>query len=1365
MLNWSRFQSLPGADTENFEKLCRGVVRRNFGSLGPLFELKNQPGVEVYLTLKDDHPRLAKRNETVGWQNKWFSYKSNGKLTEAAKRQITHSLDKTKEHVSHIDHWFLWTHKTLAKCDQEWFYNLKKNYSFTLHLWNQNDLDELLSGPALDLRNSYFGELALTDEMLLEQHEKSIAPVKSRWLHQVHQRMDAEVLIRKVLGEKEAWETFRDIAGSLDKVSENIISRIDEPEYTKWRDDLESFYLYCLRLIRCCQIFNEDICGDDIEDVMAVLKEIDSRSSLELRKSLMQLRSANLSLALIITNALAYIKDLRNLFRSAVELLSQQFIAVLADAGGGKTHLAIEITAQMPDRPAGIFVLGRRLKKGMTLDDIAHDFAFYQKQVDNFESLISAVNFAGERSGRRLPIVIDGLNEAQDPREWKYLFESIIPVLKKYPNVVLVCTLRTSGKGRENYLQTSQNHRSDARESFARQSLPQSAFEVLSEGYGEALTYKAIEDYFQLYKIKADPVVAPLNFFSHPLNLKIFCEVTNGAGEHEVPVSYFPSSIYSLFREKIDHTANSIAGLTNLRKRIRFEDTKKAVHLIGECLWERNARSVDEEGFRHKNQLPLHDWDSDMVNLLAQEGIIFRDEGGKKFCYELTPVYDRLGGFIVAEYLLASNSGESLSDWINQADVIEKLFGAIPHQHPLSQDILHALVVLVPKTMYRQQLWKALSEEYQGVALTLTPLIDKDDICLETLDNYKDLIIRDGLLNSDIERLLTLRYAVGHPLNAEFFNEILFNLPMAARDLSWTEYIRSQSSKTATAMHDLVSKLRSGTKLNPETIRLRIIFFSWHLTSTVIELRDRATELLYHAGQQDPESMFEFTLEQLNVDDLYVSERLLASSYALATVLVTLPEYSDAVINYGRKLYNVFFTPDASGATKHLLAREYASSTLKLILFHHPYSVRDLDESLFLHPFPHMRKRQWGCIKEDEEECSRYDSPFRMDFENYTIGRLVRGRGNYDYSHEGYRVARGKILWRVYDLGWSYQKFKNVEESIDSGRHHFSRSERSRIERYGKKYSWISYYELAGQLSDESKLEYYGDTRFTTDIDPFFPDKNKDSEIAVYEFVSDESITTNEWILDGGLPDLSSILEIQSDGQDWVLLYGSNSEQSKKLDRNFYCAVDVAFIYEQSEAKIREYVAQKKSIDWPEIFSSSGVYSGELYCESFNEINDISEVRFEIGHEVQQYEQPEVRINNEVYLEGGTVERKVPIFDSSSIFPATIRYYWENPGSSNESTNRLALSPWVVKDLELSFSPTEFIYSDKNGDVAVLSVSARGDEFDNYRDLIYLRKDLFVRLGKRLGMIPIRHIVGEKRCANPENLRGEDSYRRFEDVG
>ena len=383
MLDWDRFKTLPGADTEKFEKLCRGVVRRNFGSLGPLHELKNQPGVEFYIKLNNDHPRLAKRNDTVGWQNKWFGYKANGELTNTAKQQIIHSLDKTKEHVSHINHWFLWTHQTLAKCDQEWFYDLQSNYGFTLHLWNQHDLDELLSGPALDLRNSYFGELALTNEMLLEQHEKSIAPIKTRWLHEVHQRMDAELQVRKVLGEKEAWDTFKNIADDLDEVSETIESSINKPEYSRWSDELKVFHAHCVNLLEHCEIFNKDISGDDIQDVMATIGEVDSRPKLEIQRTLIQLRSGNLPLSLTITNALAYIKDIKNLFRSAVELLSQQFIAIMADAGGGKTQLAVELTVQTPDRPAGIFILGRSLKKDMTLDDIAHRFTFYQKQVNN----------------------------------------------------------------------------------------------------------------------------------------------------------------------------------------------------------------------------------------------------------------------------------------------------------------------------------------------------------------------------------------------------------------------------------------------------------------------------------------------------------------------------------------------------------------------------------------------------------------------------------------------------------------------------------------------------------------------------------------------------------------------------------------------------------------------------------------------------------------------------------------------------------------------------------------------------------------------------------------------------------------------
>ncbi len=1359
MLDWSRFQSLPGADTENFEKLCRGVIRTHFGYLGHLHELKNQPGVEFYITLNDDHPRLAKKNETVGWQNKWFSYKANGELTSAAKKQISHSLNKTKEHVFPIDHWFLWTRQLLAKCDQKWYFALQKSYDFTLHLWNQDDLDELLSGPALGLRNSYFGELALTYEMLQEQHEKSIAPIKSRWLHDVHQQMDAELQVRQVLGEKDAWGVYTNIAANLTEVCELIDSSINKPEYHRWKDELVAFQIFCKSLLEYCKLFNKDICGNDIEEIKTTVEELDVKSKHEIHKTLMQLRTNNLPLSLTIANALAYIKDVKKLFNSAFKLLSQQFIAILADAGGGKTQIAAEITAQSSNRSAGILILGRSLKKNMGLDDIAQGFTFYQKQVNNFEGLLSSLNSVGERSSRRLPIVIDGLNEAQDPREWKALFESILPVLKKYLNVVLVCTLRTSEKSSR-----SNRHQGyKGRESNAQQSLPESAFEILSKGYDKELTYKAIQAYFKRYKIKTDLFTAPLNFFSHPLNLKIFCEVTNRKAESEVQVSYFPSSIYSLFREQIEHSANSIANMINLSQRFKAEDTKKAIYFLGECFWEESARSINEDVFRNKINLPQNDWDSDMVNLLAQEGIIFRNEGDERYTYELTPVYDRLGGFIIAEYLLGKHTGKPLNEWVTKSDFIEKLFGEMPNQHPLSQDILHALIVLTPKTMYQHQLWKALPEKYQPIALAKSHLIDKDDFCSETLDSYKSLIIHDGLSKRDIDRLLTLKYVIEHPLNAEFLNEILLNQSVADRDISWTEYFRSQSSEVINGLKSVLENIKSGSKMAPGIIRLRMMFFSWLLTSTVIDLRDCATEILYQLGQQDPDSMFKLTTNQLNVNDPYVSERLLAISYALATVLIDSSDYKKTIISFARNLCNQMFVEHAPNATTHILARDYASCILKLVAYHYPDSIQDLDQNLYLHPFPQMPRREWGCIEKDEKEHTRYNSPFRMDFENYTIGRLIKDRSNYDSSHEGYKIVRGNILWRINELGWSNDQFENVEKSIASRSDNYSRISRSRVERYGKKYSWIAYYEIAGQLSDNGRLDYWDDEyRFTTDIDPFFPNEIENSELGFHEFLSDDSIKTKGWILENEHPDLSNILEINEDGQDWVLLDGFISEESKKLDRNFFCSVNTAFIANQEFELFQEYIADKKKIDWPEKYSNNTIYSGELYCEALNQITGESTVRIELGYETQTYEQSEFRINDEILTKAGTFEREVPIVKKLKVFPTIINYYWENSGNSKESINRLALAPWIATELGLRFNPSNFTYLDNKGENAVLCINPKGEIYSNYRDLIYLRKDLFDLLRKKCGMKFIKHMLGEKRYAKTENLKGQDSYHRFE---
>ena len=61
----------------------------------------------------------------------------------------------------------------------------------------------------------------------------------------------------------------------------------------------------------------------------------------------------------------------------------------------------------------------------------------------------------------------------------------------------------------------------------------------------------------------------------------------------------------------------------------------------------------------------------------------------------------------------------------------------------------------------------------------------------------------------------------------------------------------------------------------------------------------------------------------------------------------------------------------------------------------------------------------------------------------------------------------------------------------------------TRVERYGKKYSWIAFYEIAGIRDDQGLLNYHG--RFHTrisdvDIDPTFPEKENNLKLLLRIF-------------------------------------------------------------------------------------------------------------------------------------------------------------------------------------------------------------------------------------------------------------------------
>ena len=91
------------------------------------------------------------------------------------------------------------------------------------------------------------------------------------------------------------------------------------------------------------------------------------------------------------------------------------------------------MTSPSDDFPGGVLLFGKDLHSSQNLDHLVDSFKIASKPVQAFERFVEALDAAGQRAGRRLPVVIDGLNEAEDPRNWKAPLSRAEELLGKFP--------------------------------------------------------------------------------------------------------------------------------------------------------------------------------------------------------------------------------------------------------------------------------------------------------------------------------------------------------------------------------------------------------------------------------------------------------------------------------------------------------------------------------------------------------------------------------------------------------------------------------------------------------------------------------------------------------------------------------------------------------------------------------------------------------------------------------------------------------------------------------------------------------------------------------------------------------------------
>jgi hypothetical protein len=578
----------------------------------------------------------------------------------------------------------------------------------------------------------------------------------------------------------------------------------------------------------------------------------------------------------------------------------------------------------------------------------------------------------------------------------------------------------------------------------------------------------------------------------------------------------------------------------------------------------------------------------------------------------------------------------------------------------------------------------------------------------------------EELRNNTLNVLVGLAVKPQHPLRADRLDKFLKNQKLPERDLFWTEYLRNNLDRGTPTRILIWAEHSAGKAASSDFASAYVKILKWFLTSTQRGFRDRTTHALFRLGRRYPEILYEETLQSLRLNDPYVPERMLAASYGVAMALwqdASNPQFRAKVLpRLARNLYREMFADRAKYHTTHALSRDYAQRAIEIALLTNPRLLSRREREFITPPFRLGGVQHWGQGEDQDEGRYREgDSPLGMDFANYTLGRLVRNRGPYDDTAE-YKLVKKHIFWRIYNLGYSLQAFSNIDRQIarESWRQESSGRGIGKTDRYGKKYSWIAFYELAGYRSDRGLLD--NDERLSdADIDPSFPEAPIFPPVFQHSWITDEQ-SVREWLFSGYRPSVETKLVLTSIGDiqgPWVLLRGHVNRETN--DKTIFAYFNGLLVSAHDASGAQEILASSHYRNIPRVEEEHYSYAGEVpWANTWR---------------VQQY--PES-------ISLGEMKVKV-------VQP--VRYYsWE---SYHSTENQLRGVPFPSRELgeslKLYTQIPSIVMAERGSSKIAMVTILWGDPYHNHESLLFIREDLLNSYLEKTAQSLVLFVWGERR--------------------
>lgn len=1368
--NWNNIISINNTQQNGFEELICQLARTQEEYKDSTFTKVGNPdaGVECYYTFEN--------GDEIGYQAKYFT----SSLATSEWNQIEKSVQTAIEKHPKLVKYYIavpidradarifnkksfkdkWDEKVT---DWKKFATSKGISKIEFEYWGSSELIDLLKKDSnAGLKKFFLGELELSDKWLSQKNQEAIINLGPRYTQEVNVDSDlvkyfdaigrtnkfqekAERYLHELLltyrGVKSLYDNQQSIEQLIQSISNEFYSikfnNISEIDTSRLEESLN-------KLIRTLQ---ETI--DQLNANNEINNEEERNKRREQIKELRRLRDQASEFKHFIQS------DEMSLAKSGVMILS-------GSAGIGKSHTLADIIGKREkDQLRSILLLGQHFKTNHSpWSQIINDLLRIQNcNEDEFLSALNAKAECGENS-KRILLVIDAINEGNGRWFWHDHLLGFVNSIKRYRSLGLILSIR---------------------ESYHELMIPNELYEnnlaihITHDGFANN-QYNATQKFFEYYKIQQPSIPIMHQEFNNPLFLKLFCESLNKRGLTTIPTGYNGiSSIIAHYVGAIEHQLS--ATWVNIRD---LKIIYKIIEIVSRLTIE-NQLITYEVAYEKVEELAARfRLEPGLLDAIISVGLL-----SKNYHYKLEDEviyfsYERFGDHLVVKYLLDNyfdannpifsfNNSPFLSRYFNiwnYVGVIEALSIQIPEKTRAEFSILLPEKLANDRVIYDSFIsslaWRDVSSINQN-----------------TIDYINRNLHNTYFFVELIKQLYTIVSRVDHPLNGYFVNDLLFEHSMSERD-SWWNFIINEITCNYSNANDPIQRLidwslsqEDKKYVSDESIFLTAIGLTWLLATSNRKIRDLSTKSLITLLINREEVLLRLLNFFSEINDPYIKERLYAVTYGC--VLRSNFRNKDGLINICLFIYeNVF---NVEEVYPHILLRDYA----KGIIDYAYYKQLPLSTQIDINKIKPPYKSSLPNIASysDDSKINKY-----LEVDNYSQKRIIYSMTTENGDRKGYgygdfgRYVLGSALYdfdckkdeqalsnyaaiKIFEeYGYDYKLLNDVEEQISKINNYYRLD--YQIERIGKKYQWIAFYDLMARVTDNCKIyadsysKYKTETKYIGTFEPYIRDidptilirKTKATGIPLsqqwwnIECHSKWDMKGNNWIISSeDLPDLSNLIQ-QKDGNgtNWIVLE-SYPEWHEKLPigQEKYHTKHKSIWYQ-----LRSYLIPQEKLSTFKKWAEAQNFYGRWMPESHHNFQMFyRESYWSTAHEYFYGDENSYSLEDRGY--------------SGDLILTTENYFWEEEFdySKDETLNILKPCKRLYSGLNMTFSNEkdgEFV--DADGNLICFDASVQNE---SYSCLLIKKDDLLTFLEKeQLTMVWVN--IGEKQAF------GESAYALMGDI-